>query len=186
MGVVYDAEDVRLPRRVALKFLPDELADNPDATRRLAPRSADHRAAEPLRTSAPSTKSTSTRDGCSSPWSASRARTSRPTWPGRPSTPREIVDIALQITQALEAAHAKGIVHRDIKPGNIFISDGGQVKVLDFGLARQLPDVDETASGDWKDRRFPGVRSGRPATWRLSGSCRCRSMRGAICSRWAW
>jgi serine/threonine protein kinase len=54
----------------------------------------------------------------------------------------EIVDLSMQIARALEAAHAKGVIHRDIKPGNIFVSDNGHVKVLDFGLARRLPTDD--------------------------------------------
>jgi eukaryotic-like serine/threonine-protein kinase len=62
---------------------------------------------------------------------------------GRTLQTTEILDIALQITQALDAAHLKGIVHRDIKPGNIFVEEGGCVKVLDFGLARRLPGRDE-------------------------------------------
>jgi serine/threonine protein kinase len=60
---------------------------------------------------------------------------------------RQIVDIALQIARALEAAHEKGVIHRDIKPGNIFISDAGRVKVLDFGLARRIPIEDPGTLG---------------------------------------
>jgi serine/threonine protein kinase len=59
---------------------------------------------------------------------------------------REIVDMSLQVTSALEAAHGKGVVHRDIKPGNIVVSDSGQVKVLDFGLARRFR-IAETGVG---------------------------------------
>jgi len=145
MGVVYDAEDQILPRRVALKFLSEELTGDEDATRRLRREAqiiallnhphictvyeiAEHEgrafiAMERL-------------DGRN--LKAHMARKKLET--------REILDIALQIAQALEAAHAKGIVHRDIKPGNIFVDEGGRVKVLDFGLARRLPETGESSA----------------------------------------
>jgi serine/threonine protein kinase len=68
---------------------------------------------------------------------------------------REIIDISLQITSALEAAHGKGVVHRDIKPGNIIVSDSGQVKVLDFGLARRFR-VAETGALGLEGSTMPG------------------------------
>lgn len=139
MGVVYDAEDERLARRVALKFLPAELAEDPDATRRLKREAQiiallnhphictvfeidDHQgrafiAMERL-------------EGRTLRAHMARAKLEMP----------EILDITLQVAQALEAAHAKGIVHRDIKPSNIFVGDRSRVKVLDFGLARRVPD----------------------------------------------
>jgi serine/threonine protein kinase len=137
MGVVYEAEDTRLPRKVALKFLPEEVADDPDAARRF------RREAETIaRLSHPNICTIydiGDHEGrafiameCAEGMNlkAYMARKTLDT--------TELTDIALQITRALEAAHAKGIVHRDIKPGNIVVSDDRQVKVLDFGLAKRF------------------------------------------------
>jgi serine/threonine protein kinase len=136
MGVVYDAEDARLPRRVALKFLPDELADDPDATRRL------EREAQTIallnHPHICTIYEIDEHDGQSfiamerlegANLKVHMARKTLAT--------AEVVRIALQVTDALNAAHSKGIIHRDIKPGNIFICSDGPVKVLDFGLARR-------------------------------------------------
>jgi eukaryotic-like serine/threonine-protein kinase len=137
MGVVYEAEDQRLARRVALKFLPDELADDPGAARRLE-REARHIALlnHPNICTIYEIDTHEGRlfiamerlDGTNLKMYMAR----------RPLDTAEIIDIALQITEALAVAHGKGIIHRDIKPGNIFIGSDGQVKVLDFGLARRL------------------------------------------------
>ena len=148
MGVVYDGEDLRLSRPVALKFLPQELAGDPEATRRL------RREAQTLAgLSHPNICTVfevDEHDGSTfiamervdgQNLKLHMARRQLPT--------SEIVDIAVQVAQALEAAHAAGIVHRDIKPGNIVISLAGQVKVLDFGLARRfmMPDTGEMILG---------------------------------------
>ena len=137
MGVVYEAEDTRLPRKVALKFLPDELADDPDAVRRF------HREAETIALLNHPHICTIYDIG----EHEGRAFIAMECVEGvnlkvhmarKTLETREIVDIAAQITRALDAAHAKGVVHRDIKPGNIVISEASQVKVLDFGLARRF------------------------------------------------
>jgi serine/threonine protein kinase len=146
MGVVYDAEDQRLSRRVALKFLSDELADNPDATRRLRREAQtiallnhpnictiyeiDNHEGRPFIVM-------ERLDGTTLKIHMARKALGTP----------EIADIALQIAEALSGAHGKGIIHRDIKPGNIFVSDQRRVKVLDFGLARRLPTTDDLAAG---------------------------------------
>ena len=156
MGVVYDAEDQSLPRRVALKFLPDELAGDADAARRLK-REAQTIALlnhahictiyEVSEDAGRTFIAMERLDGRNL-----KAHMARSTL-----TTAEILDISLQIAQALEAAHAKGIVHRDIKPGNIFVDDRGGVKVLDFGLARRLPDVrDNGAFGPIDGSTIPG------------------------------
>jgi len=144
MGIVYEAEDTRLPRKVALKFLPEESADDPDAERRFQ-READTIAQlnhpnictiyDIDRHEGRSFIAMECVDGVNLKMYLSRHTLTTP----------QIVEISLQIAGALQAAHDKGIVHRDIKPGNIIISDAGQVKVLDFGLARRFKtsDTDE-------------------------------------------
>ena len=148
MGVVYDAVDGRLGRKVALKFLPHELADDPDASRRL------QREAQTLAglnhpnictvygIEEHTTGAFMVMERCDGVnLKVHMARTTLST--------QEIADIAGQVTAALAAAHTAGIVHRDIKPGNIVVSPAGQVKVLDFGLARRfmLPDTGEIVIG---------------------------------------
>lgn len=137
MGIVYEAEDTRLDRKVALKFLPEESADDPDAERRFQ-READTIAQlnhahictiyEIDRHEGRTFIAMECVEGVNLKVYMSR----------HTLTTERIVEIALQITEALGAAHARGIVHRDIKPGNLMISDTGRVKVLDFGLARRF------------------------------------------------
>ncbi len=137
MGVVYDAEDLKLPRKVALKFLPDELADDQDAVRRFA-----REASTIALLSHPNICTiydVDTHEG--------RQFIAMERVPGvtlKTIMAREdldlsrLLEIGRQITAALGAAHATGVVHRDIKPGNVMVGDDGHVKVLDFGLARQF------------------------------------------------
>jgi len=138
MGVVYDAEDQRLPRRVALKFLSDELADDPDATRRL--RREARTIALLNHPNICTIYDVDNFDG--RPFIAMErldGTTLKVCMARRTLDTREILDIAVQITEALAAAHGNSVIHRDIKPGNIFVGEHGHVKVLDFGLARRLP-----------------------------------------------
>jgi serine/threonine protein kinase len=141
MGVVYEADDTRLPRKVALKFLPDELAQDPDAVRRF------QREAETIallnHPQICTIYDIGEHEGRAYIAMECVAGVNLKTYMARKTieTP-ELAAIALQITRALEAAHAKGIVHRDIKPGNIIVSDDSAVKVLDFGLARRFKSAD--------------------------------------------
>jgi serine/threonine protein kinase len=137
MGIVYEAEDTRLARKVALKFLPEESADDPDAERRFQ-READT-IAQLSHANICTIYEIDRHEGrafiameCAEGVNLKVYMTRRTLTTG------QIVEIALQITEALAAAHARGIVHRDIKPGNIVVSDSGHVKVLDFGLARRF------------------------------------------------
>jgi serine/threonine protein kinase len=135
MGVVYLAEDARLGRQVALKFLPASYAREAKALERFR---VEARAASSLTHPAICAIYDIGQDG-DTPFivmEALKGETLRERIAKGPLKVPEVLDIGIQLADALEAAHLQGIVHRDIKPANIFLSDRNRVKVLDFGLAK--------------------------------------------------
>jgi serine/threonine protein kinase len=137
MGIVYEAEDVRLPRKVALKFLQEESADDPDAERRFQ-READT-IAQLNHPNICTIYEIDRVDGRAFIAMECVEGTNLKTYMSRRQlSTAALVEISLQIAAALSSAHLNGIVHRDIKPGNIVVTEEGHVKVLDFGLARRF------------------------------------------------
>jgi len=146
MGVVYEAEDLKLGRHVALKFIPENLAGDAKSLERFE---REARAASQL--NHPNICIIhGIEDNNGHPFIVMEkleGESLKQCISGRAMDTEKVLDISIQVAEALTASHAKGIVHRDIKPANIFLTPSGQVKVLDFGLAKLVHNVGTDSDG---------------------------------------
>ena len=156
MGVVYEAEDLKLGRHVALKFIPENLAGDAKSLERFE---REARAASLLNHPNICTIH-GIEDNNGHPFIVMEkleGESLKQSIGGQAMATDRVLDISIQVADALAASHAKGIVHRDIKPANIFLTPTGQVKVLDFGLAKLVHNVGTDSDGGRTDDSLTAV-----------------------------
>ena len=156
MGVVYEAEDLKLGRHVALKFIPENLVGDPKSLERFE---REARAASLL--NHPNICIIhGIEDNHGHPFIVMEkleGESLKQSIGGQAMSTDRVLDISVQVADALAASHAKGIVHRDIKPANIFLTPTGQVKVLDFGLAKLVHNIGTDSDGAGTDDSLTAV-----------------------------
>jgi len=178
MGMVYRAEDLKLGRQVALKFLPEELAWDPVSLQRFE---REARTASLL--DHPNLCTIyEVEEYEDQPFLVMQflegetlaSRLAKLSASGTTFGLEELLDIAIQICHGMQAAHEKGIMHRDIKPANIFLTGSGQVKILDFGLAKLMSSAKEPGSDRWR-LEFSSTGVGTPKITKLADTTLTRA-----------